>query len=292
MPSDSEKGLAEAAILTRAIENVFRKLIRFLIGRISLVKLQEMIRFIYVEESERKLKGDQPNKDVALTRLALLTGLDTRTLQKTRNSDGYRKPMYKESRFIKEMTPESCVLDVWISSPKFLDKKSGEPMTLPLDGEDVSFDSLVKEAVSSRGVTTQSLLASLIENNAVGLNKHRDTVELLQKIQAPFRAGNEWGALEVGLLHACSLLETVFHNYEAVRDGRNTFYQRGCWSNRLTIQNKRKCELELKELLKKTDKEARKIISLFEENTSKEDYFTAGLSFFYFEEGSAEQELA
>ena len=33
--------LHEAELLTRAVENVFRKLIRFLVGRISLVRLQK-----------------------------------------------------------------------------------------------------------------------------------------------------------------------------------------------------------------------------------------------------------
>ena len=51
-----EGPLKEAAILTRAVENVFRKLIRLLVGRMSLTKLQEMIRIIFVEESELKLK--------------------------------------------------------------------------------------------------------------------------------------------------------------------------------------------------------------------------------------------
>ena len=40
--------LKEAAIFTRAVENVFRKLIRLLLGRMTLVKLQEMIRCILI----------------------------------------------------------------------------------------------------------------------------------------------------------------------------------------------------------------------------------------------------
>ena len=167
MPNSQNQHLQDAVTLTRAVENVFRKLIRFLVGRISLVKLQEMIRNVYIEESEITLRRDRPNKDVALTRLALLTGLDTRTLAKIRNSDQYRKPLHKESRFIKAMTPESCVLDVWISSTVFLDPASGNPKKLMLKGQGASFEKLVKEAVTSRGVTVQSILARLISNRAV-----------------------------------------------------------------------------------------------------------------------------
>ena len=73
MPPSTDEHLQDAAILTRAVENVLRKLIRFLIGRISLVKLQEMIRFIYVEKAERKLKKERPDRNIPLTRLAILT---------------------------------------------------------------------------------------------------------------------------------------------------------------------------------------------------------------------------
>ena len=68
MPPAKVEHLQDVAILTRAVENVFRKLVRFLVGRISLVKLQEMIRFIYVEESETKLRQERPNKDIPLTK--------------------------------------------------------------------------------------------------------------------------------------------------------------------------------------------------------------------------------
>ncbi len=71
MPTSSDSRLQEADLLTRAVENVFRRLIRLLVGRITLVKLQEMIRFIYVEETEKKLRAERPGRNVALTRLAL-----------------------------------------------------------------------------------------------------------------------------------------------------------------------------------------------------------------------------
>ena len=84
MSSLEDSRYQEADLLARAVENVFRKLIRFLVGRITLVKLQEMIRYIYVEETEKMLRRERPGKNVPLTRLALNTGLDTRTLTRVR----------------------------------------------------------------------------------------------------------------------------------------------------------------------------------------------------------------
>jgi hypothetical protein len=244
-----------------------------------------MISYIYVEEAEGKLRKEKPNRDVPLTRLALLTGLDTRTLAKVRNSDRYRKPMYKESRFIKAMTPESCVLDIWTSNSRFTDPETGKPLHIPLTGPDASFEQLVKEAVTSRGVTSQSILARLLTDRAVELDKAARKVRLLEKIQAPFKSGNQWGALEVGLLHACSLLDTVFHNFESVRDGEMTFYQRGCWTHRLKSGNQLKFQKAMTEFLEKSDDDARELMTPYEEKISHEEQLTAGVSMFYFEEG-------
>ncbi len=284
MPSTKKEHLQDAAILTRAVENVFRKLIRFLVGRISLVKLQEMIRFIYVEEAERKLNRERPDQNIPLTRLAILTGLDTRTLTRVRNSERYRKPLYLEKRFLKDMTPESCVLDVWSSNPKYL-HSTGKPRKIAVANENNSFEQLVKEAVSSRGITAQSIMARLIANKAVKFDEDTETIELLEKIQAPFKTGDEWGIIEVGFLQTGNLLDTVFYNFQAVRDEKKPFYQRGCWTHRLNKQNRMKFQNLCREILEESDERARNQMAPYEEKVSTDDQMTAGISMFYFEEG-------
>jgi hypothetical protein len=284
MPTTKDEHLQDAAILTKAIENVFRKLIRFLVGRISLVKLQEMIRFIYVEEAERKLTSERPNRNIPLTRLAILTGLDTRTLTKVRHSERYRKPLYLEKRFLKAMTPEASVLDIWSSNPEYLEP-TGKPRKIAIANENSSFEQLVKEAVSSRGITAQSILERLIANKAVRYDEATEKIELLEKIQAPFKAGDEWGVIEVGFLQTGNLLDTVFYNFQAVRDEKKPFYQRGCWTHRLNKKNIVKFRNVLREILNDSDERARNQIIPFEEKVSKDDQVTAGISMFYFEEG-------
>jgi len=286
MPPTKNEHLQDAAILTRAFEHVFRKLIRFLVGKISLVKLQEMIRFIYVEEAERKLNRERPDHTVPLTRMAILTGLDTRTLTKVRNSERYRKPLYLEKRFLKAMTPESCVLDVWSSNPKYL-YSTGKPKQIAVANKDNSFEQLVKEAVSSRGITAQSILERLIANKAVKFDEDTQKIELLEKIQAPFKTGDEWGVIEVGFLQTGNLLDTVFHNFQAVRDGKQPFYQRGSWTHRLNKENRVKFQNVLREILKESDERARIQMAPFEEKVSTDEQITAGFSMFYFEEGMA-----
>ena len=108
--------IPEAAVLTRAIEGVFRKLIRILIGRISLKKLQEMIQIIFVEEAEEKLRQEVQGRNVPMSTLAVVTGFDTRTLAKIKSRKSYSKPLHEENRFLSGITPECSILDIWESS--------------------------------------------------------------------------------------------------------------------------------------------------------------------------------
>ena len=139
MADSSTTGLPDVAILTRAVENVFRRLIKMLVGKISLKKLQEMIQVIFIEEAEAKLQLERPGKNVPMSTLAVVTGYDTRTLTRIKSSEAYMKPFHRERRFLSQITPECSVLDVWESSPKYLDLETGKPMDLPLKGEPVSF---------------------------------------------------------------------------------------------------------------------------------------------------------
>ena len=84
--------LPDVAVLTFAVEGVFRKLIRLLLGKISLKKLQEMIQVISVEEAEAMLKRERPGKNVPLSTLAVVTGFDTRTLTRIKGEENYMKP--------------------------------------------------------------------------------------------------------------------------------------------------------------------------------------------------------
>ncbi len=114
MPGTRDRRYQEAELLARAVENVLRKLIRFLVGRISLVRLQEMIRHIYVEETQNKLQSETPGRNVPLTRLALNTGLDTRALVQIRERLQTEGPQYRQ-QFLAELTPESAVVEAWAS---------------------------------------------------------------------------------------------------------------------------------------------------------------------------------
>ena len=171
MTTSIKDDLEDVAILTIAVESVFRKLIRLLIGKISLKKLQEMIQVIFVEEAEVILKREKPGKNVALSALAVVSGIDTRTLTRIKSKESYLKPFHEEKRFLREITPECSVLDVWESSETYRDPKTGKPIMLAINGPKPSFESLISDSNSTRGVTVRSFLQRLEMSKSVVVDK-------------------------------------------------------------------------------------------------------------------------
>ena len=153
MPGTRDRRYQEAELLARAVENVLRKLIRFLVGRISLVRLQEMIRHIYVEETQNKLQSETPGRNVPLTRLALNTGLDTRALVQIRERLQTEGPQYRQ-QFLAELTPESAVVEAWAARVRKAGAHDGGAAVLDYGSDDAGFESLVKSTRAEPGSST------------------------------------------------------------------------------------------------------------------------------------------
>lgn len=284
MASKSDSNLADVAILTRAVENVFRKLIRMLVGKISLKKLQEMVQVIFVEEAEAKLQKERPGKNVPLSTLAVVSGFDTRTLTRIKSTDNYLKPFHQAQRFLREITPECSVLDVWESSPKYRDEETGKPMTLPIKGDAPSFESLIAESNSTRGVTVTSFLHRLQASKSIVVDKADNRVRMIDKRYTPFDTEDQTENARIGMAAVGNLVDTITHNLKAPQLGQESFYQQGCWTHRLNRGDAGELRKVVKKFLSQTDEEARVVPKPYEQDMVTSDQVTAGISMFYFEE--------
>lgn len=274
----------DVAILTLAVENVFRRLIRLLIGKMSLKKLQEMIQVIFVEEAEAKLRQEKPGKNVALSNLAVISGIDTRTLTRIKSEESYLKPFHKEKRFLSEITPECNVIDTWESSEIYKDPKTGKPGLLAIHGSKPSFESLISDSNSTRGVTVKSFLQRLEASKSVVVDKVKNTVQMVDKRYTPFGSKVKTENARIGMAAVGNLVDTIAHNLACTSDNGESFYQRGCWTNRLDKNDREELRGLIKKFLSDTDEKARKIIKPFERDVVSGDQVTAGISLFYFEE--------
>ena len=287
MTTPPSSPLRDAALLTRAAENVFRRLIRMLVGRMSLKKLQEMIQIIFVEEAESKLKLEEPGKNVSLTKLGSITDLDTRTLTKIRSSHESGKPIHLNTSFLKGFTPGFKVLDTWINEKRYLDKATGSPIPLDFSGEGQSFETLVEEAVSTRGVTAKSMLQRLEENRFVEINPDTGQIKLVRNDYI-FLSNDELDMIDIGFSAIASLATTVTHNIRNAADSHSRFYQRGCWTYRLSEERQNEFRIAMMEFLHDVDKKAKDAILPYEEKLEQPGQLTAGISMFYFEEKPGE----
>ena len=279
MPTTSNKGSGDAAILTRAVDTVFRKLIRFLVGRISLVRLQEMIRYIYVEEAERTLRADSPGKNVPMTKLALVTGLDTRTLVEVRKRLETENDRYRQ-QFLSELTPESAIVEAWAG----LDGGPGEEKSRVLEygSEQSGFEQLVKSTLSSRGITTQSIIERLVATRSVAQDRENRTLRLLVDEYSPYLSDDEPNIVNAALSAISNLVSTIEHNMACGPDEK--FFQRQSWTFRLDPADRDPFRLAMRKLLAQYRAGAETGIKPWERETYGGNLLTAGVGFYYFED--------
>ena len=275
----------DVVILTRAVENVFRKLIRLLIGKMSLKKLQEMIQLIFIEETEARLKQESPGKNVALGDIALQTGVDTRTIKKTREYIAVSNPIYQDDRFMDGFMPLFKVFDLWTNDTRFFDVDNGKPRELKIEGDGASFSELVKMAIQSRGLTARAVLKRLREIDVVAVDKANGTVVLTQEDKV-FISKDGLDLLEVGLTAVGNLISTVNHNIQNSMNKDARYFQRGSWNYQFNPENIEHVRSAIHRYLRKMDAQSRDLITSLAEAESQKGQLTAGISMFYFEERS------
>jgi hypothetical protein len=279
MPTVGDERLQEADLLARAVENVFRKLIRFLVGRISLVKLQEMIRHIYVEETELKLQAEQPGKNVPLARLALNTGLDTRALLKIRKRLQTRQPRYRQ-QFLAELTPESAVVEAWAGRVR-REGSSAAAAVLDYGSDDAAFEALVKSTLSIRGITTQSIIQRLVATHSVEQDRENRTLRLLVDHYSPYLSQDEPNIVNAAFSAISNLISTIEHNVHSAQDEK--LFQRQAWTFRLGPDQCAEFRAVMRDMLEKSEHRAREKIAPWEHDDYAEGLLTAGVGFYYFE---------
>jgi len=275
--------LRDASVLTRAVENVFRKIIRMLIGKMSLKKLQEMIQIIFIEETEAKLKQEAPGKNVALGDIALQTGVDTRTIKKVRKYIALSNPIYQDDAFLDGFMPLFKVFDLWMNDDRFFDNETGKPRSLPIEGDGNSFSGLVKLAIQSRGLTARAVLKRLKEIDLVEVDARAGSVSLKQEDNV-FISKDGLDLLEVGLTAVGNLVSTVDHNIRNHANEGARYFQRGSWSYKFNPENIDHIRSTIHRYLRKMDTQSRELIASLADDEGQQGQLTAGISMFYFEE--------
>ena len=277
MSSSTETRYQEADLLTRAVENVLRKMIRFLVGRITLVKLQEMIRFIYVEEAEKKLRAEKPGRNVALTQLALNTGLDTRTLTRVRERLQEGGSRHRR-QFLAELTPESAVVEAWASAVR----AGAGDRVLKYGSEDAPFESLVRATISTRGITMPSIIQRLVDTQSVEQDRDTRQLRLLVDHFTPYLSDDEPNIVNAAFSAISNLLSTIEFNVTVGQSER--LFQRQVWSFRLRPEDRADFRQAMRRKLEQYEQLSMDAIEPWEQERYGDELMTAGIGLYYFEE--------
>jgi len=272
----------EMSLLTRSVEKILRNLIRLLVGKLSLVRVQEVIREIFVQEAEAKLRAERPGRNVALSRLALLTGLDTRTVTRVREELSSRKTLSDEEAWSRDTGVEARVVELWSLNPACCDADSGEPRPLTYGEAESEFEDLIRQATPSRGITSHSVLERLVATNTVAVDRKAGRVSLITKRYTPFNSDHEMSLMMSGMQAVGNLTETVHRNITSPRNDRHV--QREVWTFRLDPARQAEFQAAVRQFLLDMEARADDVMSPLEAEYDAPEQLTAGVGFYYFEE--------
>jgi hypothetical protein len=147
MAGDDDIGKQDGLIL-RAITNVMRPLVKFLIGRgITLPMLTEILKHVYVEVAAKNYKLS-PEKDVTDSRITLLTKVHRKDVRRIRTEQvGFNVPEKGVEVSNKKASLGAQIVSKWLADNRYTDD-SGEPIKLHIHaskaGGGESFEGLVE----------------------------------------------------------------------------------------------------------------------------------------------------
>lgn len=262
----------QGARLASAIERVIRPFIRLIVGRISCGFLVQQIKRIYIEEARRWIESNDQNGRVTKSKLAMLSGLDTRTI-----STIEAQCANPEECTVGDLCAEAGVLYRWASNLEFQDD-SGEPRRLPIMGKSRSFQSLVSSTIG-RNVTYQTVLERLLESGNVEIEQD-EFVRLVSPYYQPVKA-SEQTIIDAGSLSIGRLTETVLHNMNTT--GKyDRLLQQNRWSRRIPKASLPELRLKSREVIERQMLEIEALIDSYEVEETSPDTCVFGVGWFQF----------
>jgi hypothetical protein len=274
----------DATILVRSLQIILRNLARLLVGRMTLRHVLDLFRDVYVQEAEARLRRERPGKNVPLSRLALLTGLDTRTLIRIRGDLAQRQARGDDRVRISELSPEAKLVETWAQNPRYRDRDTGRPRDLSYKSAGSEFEQLVRQVITARGVTVQSTLERLLATHCVEKDPEEDRLVLLTDRFSPFNTEDELSLMATGMQAIINLTDTIDHNVHSAKPDR--LIQRELWTFRLNEERRREFRAKVREFLERVEREAEGTMVPMESPFEAPDQLTAGLGFYYFEENA------
>ena len=261
------------------LSRVFSKVVRLVIGTVSLPALVDILKAIYVDEAKKKLmrEGSKPTKSA----LALMTGLDTRVVSQVMDQN-------LESTIQNQTAnPENALIDMWCSDPYFQNPEDGTPALLPIAGRGKTFQGLVLRSIG-RNITIKTVMDRLLSSGSISVSTgETETVELVSRIFSPL-TDRKVRLTETALLEASRILGAVIHNMNSEPEYRVP--QQGRWTYRLSDTEFKAFRMRARQLLERQIQEGEKLLEEFEEPTKQPGQVTVGIGWYQWSDHEPEEE--
>jgi hypothetical protein len=265
--------------VTYFLSRVFRKVVRLVIGSVSLPALVDILKAIYVDEAEKKLirEGSKPTKSA----LALMTGLDTRVVTQVMEQN-LESTIQNQSA-----NPENALIDMWTSDPYFQNPEDGAPAALPISGRGKTFQSLVLKSIG-RNITVKTVMDRLVHGGSVLVSSDGiETAHLVASSYVPL-SDDRIKHIEIAFLEASRVLAAVTHNMNSEAEYRVP--QQGRWTYRLAGERYKEFRTRVRALLEKQIKEGEELLEEFEEPKKQPGQLTVGIGWYQWSDHEPEEE--
>lgn len=162
MSDDAERPTEEDLTLSLEItRRMFRPLTALIIGKVPFERAVALLRRAYVRAAIAELERKQPDKARTHSAIALLTGIDGRTIR-----DLLLEDEVEDTDEQVEMSPNAQVLGSWASHERWRDPETSQPLQLKIYGPGKTFQALVKSVIG-KSVSYAMVLETLIEHGNV-----------------------------------------------------------------------------------------------------------------------------
>ncbi|MBY6203451.1 DUF6502 family protein [Halomonas denitrificans] len=257
--NSASNGATEAASPSRrtalAVERLLRPLVRLLVGRVACIYLVDRLRRLYVAESRAWLERTHPGQRITRSRLAMLTGLDTRTIASIEAAQGGPDTELPAT----ELCAGSMVIERWLTDPAFHDER-GAPARLALMGPNRSFQALTTRAIG-RNITPHTVLDELVESGNAAVDED-ERIRLVDPVYRPVRPSEET-ALDLGSHSIARLVETVRGNADDSSHGACRL-QQDRLSTRIPVGRRDELDARARDLLRRQIEEMECLLREYE----------------------------
>jgi len=269
----------DSASFTDAVGLLLRRIVRLMVGSVSFPALLEILKTLYVEEAEKKIR--RSNSKPTRSALALLTGLDTRVVSSLLSND------YEVALEPKNICAENALLDMWANDSFFSDQQTGEPLVLPIEGRGKTFQGLVLRSIG-RNITIKTVLDRLVSSGNIEIvSGDIEKVEMLSLFYSPI-TNDRAKMTDIAFIESSRVLSAAIHNMNSANDSRVP--QQGRWTYRMSPANYMEFRQEARDLLQKQIKEGEALLEKFEETHKQPGQLTVGIGWYQWGGHSSDEE--